>query len=67
MSSSQDGRSFRAPAFLRVKPNRPSGAAEYVDERQRAPAVSASGSCWGVSEGGRMRSSIAPCGLCSQR
>src|SRR5215216_905384 len=39
VSSSQDGRTFRAPAFLRVKPNPPSAAAEYADERQLAPAV----------------------------
>ena len=37
-SPPQDGRTFRAPAFMRVKPNPPSAAAELA-ERQYAPAV----------------------------
>jgi D-aspartate ligase len=37
-SPPQDGRTFRAPAFMRVKPNLPSAAAE-VAERELAPAV----------------------------
>jgi D-aspartate ligase len=39
VSSSQDGRSFRAPAFLRVKPNAPSAVAEHAADRQLTPAV----------------------------
>jgi D-aspartate ligase len=38
-SPPQDGRTFRAPAFLRVKPNPPAGAAEYVSDRHLPPAV----------------------------
>ena len=38
VTAGQDGRSFRAPAFMRVKPNPPSAAGELA-ERQHAPAV----------------------------
>lgn len=42
MTSPQDGTAptgMRAPAFLRVKPNRPSAAAEFAAGRELAPAV----------------------------
>ena len=39
VKAAQEGRTFRAPAFLRVKPNPPSAAAELAAGRQLAPAV----------------------------